>query len=388
MKQLTLSLLLALFALAGAEARHILGGYMSYRYVGDSVQVKMVIYRDCLGGGAPFDNPASIAVYRDGVTFQELMVGSPAIENITPLPSDLPCEASNIPTFCIERGTYSFMLYLPPSDVTGTYDIAYQRCCRNNSTTNLIDPGGSGHTLTVSITPNARLLKNSSPTFSGTLPQLFACVHQPNVFDLSVTDAEGDLLLYSLCSPLLGGGPILTAPGVTACEGAIPTPPCPPPFDQVVFAAPNYSFEKPFGPGDLALNGVTGRMDITPQTLGTFAYAVCAEEYRNGVLLSRVQRELVLYTLDGVLPTTEPTDVHALSIRPNPASSAITLDMTDFEGQTVDISIADAVGRVVFSQKKQAERSEDLSVAQLPPGTYTLRVQSGSRVAQGRLVRQ
>lgn len=388
MKQLILSLLFSLSTFASAEARHILGGYMSYRYVGDSVQVTMVIYRDCLGGGAPFDNPASIAVYRDGVLFQEIMVTALAIENITPLPSDFPCDATNIPVICAERGTFSFALYLPVSDATGTYDLVYQRCCRSNGTTNLIDPGASGHSLTVSITPAARQLKNSSPTFSNALPQLFACLHQPNVLDLSATDAEGDTLLYSLCSPLSGGGPILTAPGVLACEGAIPTPACSPPFDQVVFAVPTYSFDKPFGPSDLALNGLTGRMDFIPQTLGTFAYAVCVEEYRNGQLLSRVQRELVMIPLDGVSPTIEPATLHELSLRPNPASSSINLDMIDFEGQSVEISIADAMGRVVFLQEKQAVLAENLSVESLTPGAYTVRVQAGSRVAQGRFVRQ
>ncbi len=388
MKQLALSLLFSLLALTGAQARHILGGYMTYRHVGDSVLVKMVIYRDCLGGGAPFDNPASIAVYRDGVLFQEVMVTALAIENITPLPSDFPCDATNIPAICAERGTYSFALYLPPSDATGTYDVVYQRCCRNNSTNNLIDPGGSGHTLTVSITPAARLSKNSSPTFSDAPPQLFACLHQPNVFDLSATDAEGDTLLYTFCNPLLGGGPILTPPGVFACEGAVPTPPCPPPFDLVVFVAPTYSFVNPFGPGGLTLNGLTGAMEFTPQTLGTFAYAVCVEEYRNGQLLSRVQRELVMIPLDGISPTTEPAALHELSLRPNPASSSINLDLIDFEGQTVEIPIADAMGRVVFSQKKQAILTENLSVESLAPEAYSVRVEADGRVAQGRFVRQ
>ncbi len=386
MKQLTLSLLFSLLALTGAQARHILGGYMTYRHVGDSVLVKMVIYRDCLGAGAPFDNPASVAVYRDGVLFQELGATLSGIEDFSPM--NWPCTGPNIPVLCLERGTYEFSIQLPPDDTTSTYSVVYQRCCRVISTNNLIDPGSTGHTLTVSITPAARQSRNSSPTFFSDFPQILACLHQPNVFDLSAIDAEGDSLVYSLCNPLSGGGPILSAPGVLTCEGAVPTPPCSGPFDLVAFIAPTYSATKPFGTDSVVLLPTMGRLLFVPHSFGTFAYAVCVEEYRNGELLSWVQQELVMIPLDGVSPTTEPAALHELSLRPNPATSSINLDMIDFEGQSVDIRIADAMGRVVFSQKKQAVLMENLSLGSLAPGAYTVRVQSGSRAAQGRFVRQ
>jgi len=388
MKQPSLSLLFSLLALLSAEARHILGGYMSYRYVGDSVQIKMVIYRDCLGGGAPFDNPASIAVYRDGALFQELGATLMDINNITPWP--LPCDPVNFPNLCLEVGTYFFVLHLPQNDTTGVYDVVYQRCCRNNSNNNLIDPGGTGHTLTVSIIPDARRWKNSSPDFPAEAPKFLACLYQPITFNLSATDAEGDSLVYGLCNPLSGGGPVLTAPGVWACTGAVPTPPCAPPFDPVLFAAPTYSFDKPFAADSLTLNPFTGQLRFTPTMLGLFSYAVCVEEYRNGKLLSRVQHELFMVPLDGISPAAEPpsSGIGQLRLSPNPTSSMLDLNLHDFVGQHVEIRISDAVGRVVFFQKKQAEPSERFSVGELVAGVYTLQVRAEGRVAQGQFVRQ
>jgi hypothetical protein len=377
MKQLSLSLLFSLLALLSAEARHILGGYMSYRYVGDLVQVKMVIYRDCLGGGAPFDNPANIAVYRDGVLFQELSAMVTDINNITPWP--LPCDPLNFPDFCVEVGRYSFVIHLPQNDTAGVYDVVYQRCCRNNSLNNLITPGETGHTLTVSITPNARRWKNSSPDFPAEAPKFLACLHQPNTFNLSATDAQGDTLIYSLCNPLGGGGPILSSPGVFSCEGAIPTPPCGPPFDQALFAVPTYSFDHPFAADSLTLNPFTGQLRFIPTMLGRFVYAVRVEEYRNGKLLSSVQHELVMIPLDGLSPAEEPSSgIGQLSLSPNPATSSLDLNLQDFEGQNIEIRISDAVGRVVFFLKKQA----------VPPGVCTVQVRAEGRVAQGQFVRQ
>lgn len=387
MKQLAFSLLFSLLALAHTEARHILGGYMTYRYVGDSVRVKMVIYRDCLGGGAPFDDPANIAVYRNGELFQTLGAALDSVEFIN-ASEQWPCDGKPpFITFCLERGTYEFSLYLPPSDTGSTYQVVYQRCCRANSINNLVDPGGTGHTLTIAVTPDAHRWKNSSPVFPATMPQLVTCVHDTTVFDLSVTDEQGDSLVYSLCNPLTGGGPILSPPGVTTCEGAVPSPPCPPPFSQAIFAAPAYSATNPFSTDVVGLHPTTGRLLFVPHILGTFVYAVCIEEYRAGQLLSWTQHELNLYVVDaGPVAAAEPLTRRNLTLHPNPASAMLRIDLTDFKGKIVEISLADATGRKVFSQKKEAAREEEVGVEQLPPGIYTVQVRSESGLARAKFV--
>ncbi|MBK7345158.1 MAG: hypothetical protein IPJ06_19915 [Saprospiraceae bacterium] len=63
----------------------------------------------------------------------------------------------------VEEGLYTFTVNLIPSDKS--YFIAYQRCCRNGTISNIITPGDVGATYAVEITPLAQQECNSSPTF-------------------------------------------------------------------------------------------------------------------------------------------------------------------------------------------------------------------------------
>lgn len=299
--------LLCLYLLPSSlAARHIIGGVITYECMGEvspgvnRYKFKLVIYRDCLGGGAPYDNPASMAIYKgsyeDNFQYETFDVFIQDIQNLTPVPPDC---VTNVPTLCVEEGVYEFERDLPVDDVD-SYFIVYQRCCRNNSINNIIDPGGVGATYYAELTPAAQKVCNNSPVFNN-FPPIIICNNFPIDFDHSASDVDGDLLLYSFFAPLAGGGPILTSPGVTGCNGAIPTPPCAPPFDQVVFTQPTYDFDEPMGGNPkVSLNGITGLITGSPNTLGQFVVGVQVEEYRNGVLLSVLRREFQFNVTDCV----------------------------------------------------------------------------------------
>lgn len=299
--------LLCLYLLPSSlAARHIIGGVITYECMGEvspgvnRYKFKLIIYRDCLGGGAPYDNPASLAIYKgsykDNFQYETFDVFIQDIQNLTPVPPDC---VTNVPTLCVEEGVYEFERDLPVDDVD-SYFIVYQRCCRNNSINNIIDPGGVGATYYAELTPAAQKVCNNSPVFNN-FPPIIICNNFPIDFDHSASDVDGDLLLYSFFAPLAGGGPILTSPGVTGCKGAIPTPPCAPPFDQVVFTQPTYDFDEPMGGNPkVSLNGITGLITGSPNTLGQFVVGVQVEEYRNGVLLSVLRREFQFNVTDCV----------------------------------------------------------------------------------------
>ncbi|HMX39490.1 MAG TPA: T9SS type A sorting domain-containing protein [Saprospiraceae bacterium] len=391
MKSSILTLSLFLLALVSTQARHILGGNMTYRYVGDSVEVTMVIYRDCLGGGAPYDNPAQIGIFRGQSLWHTLEARIGNIEDISIIDlSLLPCTGTidPPPVTCLEKGTYVFTIGFPPGDTTNTYTIAYQRCCRVNTLGNILDPGSIGHTLNVSITPAARAVKNDSPSLKDVQPSLYACLHRLNFLNLSATDAQHDSLVYRLCSPLSGGGPVLTFPGVNTCEGAIPTPPCSPPFDSVQFTAPRYSVSRPFVADSFFFDSNTGRMRLIPRELGVFAYAICIDEYRKGKLLSTIQHESVIMPLELTTPTADLSASSGLHFAPNPAHSELRIDLSDWASEMVDIRVIDAMGRSVISLRMRADAAEILPVGSMPPGVYSIRVESGRRIAEGKFVRQ
>lgn len=280
-----------------ALARHIIGGEITYEFLSEvspgrnRYRFTMKIYRDCFGGGAGFDDPAEMAIYRGtytvNVLHESFRIFDPVVTKIVPVPP--PC-VSSLPNVCVEQGVYTFERTLDVL-LDQSYFIVYQRCCRNQTINNIVSPGDIGATYMVELTPDAQQLKNSSPTFKS-FPPVIICKDIPLSFDHSAIDKDGDLIFYRFCSPLAGGGPILTPPGVNDCEGAIPTPPCAPPFDNVPFIAPTYSPGNPMGGNpQITINDLTGLMTGTPDKLGQFVVGVCIEEYRGATLLSTVRRD-------------------------------------------------------------------------------------------------
>ncbi|MEO6039747.1 MAG: PKD domain-containing protein [Saprospiraceae bacterium] len=287
-------------------ARHIIGGEITYECLGEVVagttrfRFTMKVYRDCLGGGAPYDNPAQFAIYRGTETNNSLLksfaIGSPSITNIVPLPP--PC-VSDIPNVCVEQGIYVFIQDLPKlTNPMESYFVVYQRCCRNESITNIIDPGSIGATYMVEVKYEAQQVCNNSPVFKN-FPPVIICNQFPIDFDHSAIDVDGDLLVYEFCSPLAGGGNILQSPGLTSCAGAVPTPPCGPPFDNVQFTTPTYNFMNPMGGNpQVKINAVTGFISGSPTKLGQYVVGVCVKEFRNGKLLSMIRREFQFNVAD------------------------------------------------------------------------------------------
>lgn len=285
-----------------ADAAHIIGGEMTYRCLGNGdYEITMKVYRDCQGGGAGFDGSfnGAMSIYQGDsqVEFDRITMPTAIVTEVQPDINN-PCLIlpSNV---CVEQGVYTFNLSdpgigninLPLS--TESYHIIYQRCCRNNSITNIVNPESTGATFYVEITPEAQGFCNDTPTFND-FPPIVICVNEDLVFDHAATDPDGDLLVYKLCSPLKGGGTAgWTTPGnPDDFDGTNPNPDAPPPFEDVTFQALNYSPTDPIG-GDpaLAIDAATGQLTGHPDLQGQYVVGICVEEYRNGVLLSTVQRD-------------------------------------------------------------------------------------------------
>ncbi len=274
-------------------AAHIIGGVITYECLGgDNYKFTMKIYRDCLGGGAEFDSFGSligtVSIFRGNSNqeYKKVLLNPPAITNIQPNISN-PC--LQVPSgICVEEGVYTFTVNLPKS--TDSYHIAYQRCCRNNTIINLAAPGDSGATYYIELTPEAQNACNNSPVFDN-FPPIVICAGEEIQFDHSATDAEGDQLQYSLCQPFLGGGTNMTVPN--APNGVAPDPDLPPPYFGVNYVVP-YGYNNPLGsapPNTLNIHPTTGFLNGIPNVVGQFVVGVCVEEFRNGVLLSRVFRD-------------------------------------------------------------------------------------------------
>ncbi len=275
---LLILILVAMFWTKEACATHIVGGEMTYRCLGnDRYQISVTVFRDCDTGVPWFDDPASIGVFDvNGSLVYDLRL---RLRGNDTLDLDLTdsCYVAP-PNVCIHRTTYVDTVTLPFR--SGGYQLVYQRCCRNQDIVNIIDPLGTGATYTQWLTEAAMLSCNNSPTFRD-WPPVYLCVDVPIVFDHSAIDADGDSLVYEVYNPLEGASPF----------NPQPQPPLNPPYNQVTWAN-GFGTNNMLGGVDvLQIDPQTGLLTGTPTQFGVFVVGIRVNEYRNGVLISSVQRD-------------------------------------------------------------------------------------------------
>lgn len=290
-KHILIALLLMLCCIGESLATHIVGGGITYECMPTNnpntkrYRFTMKVYRDCLNGQAEFDNPAYIGFYRG--TFQNSTTLNSALVPLSSVKTvniNKPDCIDDLPNLCLQEATYVWERNLTVSNQS--YFVAYQRCCRTNGIANILNPGSTGATYFVEITPQAQQVCNDSPVFNN-FPPVVVCNNYPLEVDYSVTDADGDELVYSFCAPYAGGGQ-----NGFGCNSPVPQQSCPPPFSALNFTVPTYTAGTPMGGAPVVkIDPKTGYISGTPNKNGQFVVGVCVEEYRNGVLLSVSRRD-------------------------------------------------------------------------------------------------
>lgn len=279
-------LLLAFILLTGkAFASHIVGGEMNYTYLGNNqYRITLTVYRDC-SSFLGFDDPAYVGIFTNGGATLTQSLELP-LGQVIVLDPDFTTPCGTEPTnVCVEYTVYTTVVTLPPS-ATG-YEIMYQRCCRNSTILNIPDPGSQGATYTAHIPASSSFPANSNPVITQP-PPVYACINSPLNIDFSATDAEGDSLVYTLCTPYDGGQ-----------NGSQPEPVD---FDYplvgVTWQSP-YNLSNIFGGTPaLAINSQTGLLVGYPSQLGQYVLSVCVAEYRNGVYLGETKRDIQINVVD------------------------------------------------------------------------------------------
>ena len=292
LEKILLRILFILAAFGGtgfnASASHIAGGDMTYAYLGDSLsfhryRVTLTIYEDCTLGIPEViaqDNPAFLAVYPGVTPIQPIRKDSVSYSSSTLFDRliNSPCGTSKVPG-CMLKKTF-IMYYALPSNSSG-YFIVYDRCCRNSNITNVAASDKLGITLYCTIPPaptnnNSAVFRND-PVQNAGLNKLF-------YIDFSATDADGDSLSYEL-SPALDG----------ANQNDVkPWPPYAPPFDAATYNSP-FTFDNPVAANSpVHLDPHTGLLTGIATQTGMYLLAVSCSEWRAGVLVNILRREMEL----------------------------------------------------------------------------------------------
>ena len=266
-----------------ANATHIVGGEIGYRCLGgNQYEITLRVFRDCFNADptAFFDDPGIIGVYAsNGLRLSNISLRP--IGNDT-LRKDLDsCYTSFINSVCVHTTVYRSVITLNPR--VGGYHFVYQRCCRNTTISNIVNPTEAGATYDILLTEAAMQKCNSSPVVNS-WPPVYVCANQELNVNSAATDVNNDSIAYKLCAPLVGG----------TLQRPQPIPPTAPPFQPIIWLGPTYSLSNVLGGNNpLTIDVNTGIMKGVPPVLGQFVVAVCFEEYDRSTknLLSVVRRD-------------------------------------------------------------------------------------------------
>ncbi|HNA75210.1 MAG: PKD domain-containing protein [Saprospiraceae bacterium] len=285
--KLVVAIILFMVGSFQAHATHIVGGEVTYTCLGNNkYRITLTVYRDCFYAdpNVTFDNPAWLGFYS---TKSKTLVSNVGALGVVNIPYDATDTLDQILTsecniegqdVCVHRAVYDTVVTLPY--LVGGYTIVYQRCCRNQTLMNIDEPLNTGAIFSVEITDEALLACNSSPRYEF-WPPIYVCAGTPLNYDHGAIDNDGDSIVYRVCNPFVSGD---------TAEGRIYPPPGPP-FDTVTWANGFGLHNLLGGPDPLKINPSTGFITGTPVIIGQFLVGICAEEYRNGVLLSRIRRD-------------------------------------------------------------------------------------------------
>lgn len=258
-------------------ATHLAGSDISYTCLGgNTYRVELTFYRDCAGSPAPLGvgiefRSASCNQYFTDTLLRVVGTGGeityPCATQVTS------CEDSTSSIPGIQQFKFSGIISLPMQ--CADWVISWSYCCRNCDITTMVQQSpcvsGSNPGMYIQATlDNLNFVCNSSPRFTN-IPVSFVCLGQSFTFNHGVTDPDGDSLVYSLVNPMRSS------------------------TDSIPFVS-GYSASNPItSVPALGINTNTGDITMTPTMVEVGVLSVLVREYRNGVLVGSVVRDMEVY---------------------------------------------------------------------------------------------
>ncbi|MDB5267169.1 MAG: hypothetical protein JWP58_209 [Hymenobacter sp.] len=291
--------------LAGpAKATHIVGGEMELVHnSGDSYTLLLNLYFDAYyGSPSALDADLTASIFDKATNNRMMNVLLPLTSNTFVSYTNPACAK---PTLSTRKLVYSKLITLPAGTYNGPqgYYAAVERCCRNNSISNIMDPGGAAQTFYLEF---PSVVRRGQPFYDST-PRIFppladyACRDELFYYDFGGQDADKDSLVYELVTPLNGHSssnqpkPASAAPGPYATitwqqpAPALPGQPALPPLGTL---------NQIPGTPTLQINRFTGRLTVRPSDLGLFVFGVSCSEYRKGEKIGESRRDFQLMVLN------------------------------------------------------------------------------------------
>ena len=267
MKKILLLLTLVSVFSFTSEASHGVGGDTRFIQTGpNQFTVAFRFFRYCTG----ISTPASLTNARilDNVTNASVTTFTANKDSTVNIIFGDECYTP--PGLCVEEHHYSGTVTL--ANNPNGYYVTWTTCCRNGP---LVNVASSGNLWYCQIPDPALAGGNSSPEFVQYPRDGYFCIGNAKIIDFSCTDADGDSLRYTLMNPLAsasGGGTR--------------------PFTPTAYNA-GFNLLNNLGPGSMCvIDAATGLVTARPAQLGLYVVAVKCEEFRGGVKIGEVIRDI------------------------------------------------------------------------------------------------
>lgn len=274
-----------LFIICGhaAWSNHVKGGYIRYEYLGagssagtSQYRVTVTVFYGC-GVQGPKNSVTLIAKNAStGASVLSTAINTTTSTTVTKT-SYSPC-MSNPPTICYEIYTYVTTITL--ADNSSGYVLAVTDQYRTANIINISNSSATGIAITAQISgtvSNVDYHTNTSPVFAFKDTAL-VCYNGVFSYQFSASDpVDGDSVSYSF-----GNGLNVNASGSL-------------PFYTSLNYNSGYSGAAPMGAA-VTINPATGLISgAAPAVAGEYVIAVYVNEWRNGVLIDAIKKELQIY---------------------------------------------------------------------------------------------
>lgn len=353
------SLLMITFQL---KASHIMGGQFEMLQIGvvGNYKINLKLYYDDINAGTTTPKATyKVGIYRksDNSLMTSFLVSYKSKVPLTYINQTCATQKSLKTSEVI----YSYDAYLDPLLYTQQkgYYIISEVCCRNPDIDNIQNAGSVGNAFYLEFPPLT--IQNSSPIFD-TPSGEYICRNDPFRYSFRAVDNDGDLLEYSLVTPLAGTANFFTSEKIS-----------PGPNYPKVSWINGYS-ETNAIPGAPSLSiSQRGLLTVTANGLVNQLYVFCVEvkEFRiiGGIKtqIGLVRRDFQLFVIDCPLATSPNPSV---TLNNNPASSTLSI----CGGQSIELKADNNTGWS-YQWEKDDEDINGATTASLivsTPGTYKL----------------
>ncbi|MBN9482439.1 MAG: hypothetical protein BGO70_17825 [Bacteroidetes bacterium 43-93] len=256
----------------------VAAGEITYEWQSDSTyRFMFTLYRDCSGGAEPdsvqlcFHDPCDNTLSFS--TYLRKLSGTTVLKDCSEAKSQCDSPASTLPG--LKQYTYTALATLPGR--CNSWHIFTHVDYRNNMI-NLQSPTSKQYYAEARFNNTGSFITNSSPNF-GAVPIFFAYTGIPFGYDNKVTDINGDSIVIETVSPLTN---------VSTCADTVASVA---PYITTSPALNNVN--NPFQTNNSFSLGFTyGTLSFIPTNAGSQNVALKVKEYRRGVLVGYVTREV------------------------------------------------------------------------------------------------